>query len=291
MIIVKLYGGLGNQMFQYAAGRSLSLKLGLPLAYEGEYFRHPERFGSHWSYQLGLTGADCAEWRSSWPRDYFNQYYKVIRKLNNLNLYKSKKFFFETPFTFDQRFLDINQSCFIDGYFQSEKYFQGIRQQLIKEFSPKVPFQNKNMEIADLIRSTNSVSLHVRRGDYIHNPAAAQVHGSCTIDFYRQAISFFESKVRSPYFFIFSDDLNWVRSNIEIKGHAIFVDNNVGKDSYIDMHLMSLCRHNITANSSFSWWGAWLNSNQEKITIAPKQWYKDNSQGEDEICPASWVRI
>jgi Glycosyl transferase family 11 len=132
--------------------------------------------------------------------------------------------------------------------------------------------------------------LHIRRGDYVQNPKASAVHGTSTLDYYSEAIQLMIGEVGMPHVFIFSDDIDWVKGNLIIPSPHTFVCQNIGADSYRDMQLMSLCKHNIIANSSFSWWGAWLNPNPEKIVIAPKQWFV-NANNTVDLLPSTWITL
>lgn len=143
------------------------------------------------------------------------------------------------------------------------------------------------------IINSNSISLHVRRGDYENNSSAKRLHGGiCTLNYYKQAIELVASRIKNPVFFIFSNDLKWARENLELEKYKqVLVNLNKGNNSYKDMYLMSKCKHNIIANSSFSWWGAWLNANPKKIVICPKRWYNNKRLDSKDIVPESWIRI
>ena len=132
-----------------------------------------------------------------------------------------------------------------------------------------------------------AVSLHVRRGDYVSDPKTKAILGVCSLDYYRAAIAHIAERIESPAFFVFSDDIAWAKANLEIPFPCEYVDHNQGQQSYNDMHLMSLCKHHIIANSSFSWWGAWLNPRKDKIVIAPENWFANNEDAKDLIPPES----
>jgi hypothetical protein len=179
-------------------------------------------------------------------------------------------------------------SSYLVGYWQSEKYFVKHKEVIRQELTFKNELSPENLATASSLLKTASVSLHVRRGDYVSSQATNDVHGVCTLDYYRNAISHMARSVESPRFFIFSDDINWVKANLQLDFPCEYIANNVGANSYVDMRLMSMCKHNIIANSSFSWWGAWLNSNPNKIVIAPKKWFAKALSTED-LIPAKWV--
>ena len=155
----------------------------------------------------------------------------------------------------------------------------------------KVPLGSRNKELLSLIRTVNSVSLHIRRGDYVSNPDTNSALGTCSLEYYRHCIEHIASNVENPHFFLFSDDINWVRDNLKIKYPTTVVDGNSADTNYADLHLMSNCKHNIIANSSFSWWGAWLNNNPDKIIIAPKIWFANSPLTPKEIIPENWLKL
>ncbi len=182
---------------------------------------------------------------------------------------------------------------FIDGYFQCEKYFCNIRSILLKEFTLKSSLSSYSSSLKKNIESfENTVSLHVRRGDYVSNKVFSDVHGTCNLDYYKKAIEYISKEFEDIKFFVFSDDIAWTKENIDIE-NVIYVDSEENRIPHEDMYLMSLCSHNIIANSSFSWWGAWLNQNNEKIVIAPKRWFSDDKMQNQslDIVPSSWIRI
>ncbi len=289
-IKIKLYGGLGNQMFQYAAAKAVAVRINADLFYDTEYFIHPEKFGSQWSYQLHLLNTHIKPISKKTADSLFYFIYRIFRKLDSKNI-RFSKFFFEKIHSFDPRIHDVNGNVWLDGYFQSEKYFKNIREQILIDFTPQSPLDDLNHKISMQMKSENSISLHVRRGDYISNQAASVVHGTCNKEYYEKAISHFESQIEKPVFYVFSDDLEWAQKNIQSKSEIHFIGHNQGNQSYLDMYLMSCCRNHIIANSSFSWWGAWLNSNVKKTVIAPARWYLDPKIETKDIYPEEWLKF
>ena len=176
------------------------------------------------------------------------------------------------------------------GYFQTEKYFTNIREQLLKDFELNLPLNNANKEVLEKIKSTEAVAVHFRRGDYTKKRVADK-YGSCSVEYYKNAVKLIAEKTgKNLTVFVFSDDINWVKQNAKFDCETVYVDINSGKQGYFDLELMKNCKHNVIANSSFSWWGAWLNQNPEKVVVAPKTWMKvlDNDY---DIIPESWLRI
>lgn len=135
------------------------------------------------------------------------------------------------------------------------------------------------------------MSIHVRRGDYINNPETFKLHGVCGLDYYHAAIEYITKRTNTPVFYIFSDDISWAEENIKSKNQMIFVKETPHGKDYFEMYLMSVCKHNIIANSSFSWWGAWLNKSPEKIVIAPKKWMNETSIDTTDLVLKNWIRI
>jgi hypothetical protein len=183
--------------------------------------------------------------------------------------------------------LDIKFNYF-DGYWQNEKYFVDIREELLETFKIADTPSEPCSSYMDMIKRKNAVSIHIRRGDYAENPKVKKIHGVLSRDYYTEAIRLIKQQKPEPVFFFFSDDIEWCKLNLPESG--VFVENTSDLE---DLYLMSLCKNNIIANSSFSWWGAWLNEDPEKIVVAPRQWFADTGLNEiaSEICPSSWIRL
>jgi len=197
----------------------------------------------------------------------------------------------EKHFHFNPRVLKLSDNVYLEGYWQSEKYFIDIAHILRHEFTMKSSQTNRNKELTDKITSVESVSLHIRRGDYLNNSDMNQFHRTCDLGYYYRCVEYLSSKVKNPYFFIFSDDPEWVRDNLKLPHPTILVDyNGVDKD-YEDLRLMTYCKYHIIANSTFSWWGAWLCTNSDKIVIAPKQWFGNLDLNTRDLVPITWHRI
>jgi hypothetical protein len=183
-------------------------------------------------------------------------------------------------------------STYLLGYWQSPRYFEVIEDEIRSEFRFKRPLSAIGQMIANKITATQSVSLHVRRGDYLASRASS-VHGTCTVDYYKRSLDQLSSRVGSLEVFVFSDDIQWAKQNLCFPYSMNFVQHTTMKTADEDMHLMSLCCHNIIANSTFSWWGAWLNTNPGKTVIAPLKWFVDkklNAMTAD-LIPSTWERL
>lgn len=292
MIVSRVIGGLGNQMFQYAAGRSISLVLNAELRLDISGF---DSYRLHQGFELARV-FECAPgianqkdirgilgWRaSSTVRKWLMQPCGTV--------FRGYHFVVEPHFHYWPEIKKVPRDCYLTGYWQSEKYFLDVASVIRADFTFKSSLVNRNAALAEQIGQVNAVSLHVRRGDYAKNPKTNATHGLCSLEYYRAAIRYIFEKVKQPYFFIFSDDMDWVKEHLKIDAPCQYVDNNHGAESYNDMHLMSLCRNHIIANSSFSWWGAWLNQNQDKIVVAPKKWFASDKNIND-LFPAGWAAL
>lgn len=286
MLIVKVVGGLGNQMFQYAYAKALEQK-GHEVKIDISAF---ETYKLHGGYQLDKYNIDLdSSIKDENEKFYKNTFfYKVLRRFG-MDFSRRIK---EKSLLFDNRFFKIDDNSYLDGYFQCEKYFKDIREIILKQFTINQDISNYTKEIKNKIQnSQNSCSLHIRRGDFV-NSKNINIHGACDIEYYKKAMKYLEEKVVNINYFIFSDDIEWVKENLTIQ-NAIYIDSKEKRIPHEDIYLMSLCKNNIIANSSFSWWGAWLNQNEKKIVIAPKRWFADDkleSQSKDIVCE-SWVKI
>lgn len=293
MIISRLIGGLGNQMFQYAAGRALTLARGQSYKLDVTDF---SGYSLHHGFELDRVFNVCSQHASEVEiRSILGwQGWGSVRRLlarRQLAPLRRRAFVVEPSFAYWSGISSVPTDCYLVGYWQSEKYFKSIADTLRQDFSFKVPLWGRNAELAGEINRSNAVSLHVRRGDYMSNPKTLATHGLCTLEYYRSAMVHIAERVHNPCFYIFSDDMSWVQNNLGAGFLCHYVAHNNGKDSYNDMQLMSLCRHHIVANSSFSWWGAWLNPSVEKIVIMPAHWFARATLATDDISPAQWLRI
>lgn len=274
MKIVKIIGGLGNQMFQYAL--FLSLKKQFP---SEEIYIDLSSFNSY-NLHNGLELATTFE--VELPQAKMGQLLKVTYPVKNYILSRAvRKILPKLPTEYvESSDHKINFSIFTDkgnkyydGYWQNYYYFKDIEETIKEKFSFKRPLSGVNLVNLKIMKENeNSVSIHVRRGDYLKSK---YYRGICDIEYYSESIKYVLDNVKSPIFYVFSNDIAWCRDHFKsfmTSSKFVFINNNKGKDSYIDMQLMSVCRINIIANSSFSWWAAWLNLHPNKLVIAPKKW-------------------
>lgn len=289
MVIVKLQGGLGNQMFQYAAGRSLSQ--GSPVYIDHRFLEENQATSQHFTarkYELLLFKNIKVVKASAKQLAIFNNngfYYRLYRR------------FFKTVISrqIENEYIDFEKAYgkpankYLDGYFQSEKYFKHLRNQLLADFEfPALDTDNDNIR-KKIEASPNAVSIHVRRGDYLKSPDIYKVHGVLEVQYYQQALSLLKAKYNDLTLFVFSDDMDWAKENLNLNGQTNYVIGNHSENSWKDMALMSYCKHHIIANSSFSWWGAWLSTGNGEV-FAPTSWFNSNNVKFNihDFIPANW---
>ena len=294
MIIVKLMGGLGNQLFQYAAGRSLSYKHAVPLKIDTDFLldRSPRENFTYRNLELVNFHTIQEQATSDEIRLYAKK--SRITQFFNKSLFKRViiDYYVEKSFRFNPEFQHLSANTYLNGYWQTEKYFSDIRSLLLEEFTPVDSQVPQNILIMDQIKRQNAISVHIRRGDYLSNTAINAYHGVCDIYYYLDAIELIAAKVNDPILYFFSDDIEWARSEFgSLPYHCEFISHNIGAKSFEDLRLMSACKHNIIANSSFSWWGAWLNSNPQKIVIAPEKWFSNPAIDSSDLIPDTWLKL
>jgi len=278
MITVKLIGGLGNQMFQYAIGRHLAEKNRTALSLDiSTLLKRDEINYTPRNFELNVFNVKYSKLINKPSSSYFNKAYNKLFT-STIN---------EKGYNYDSQVLSNKGNIYLNGFWQTEQYFKDIEEIIRKDFTFKATPNAININHIKNINAANSVSIHFRRGDYITNSSAVDFHGICEPEYYQNAINEIKNKVTNPHFFIFSDDVEWVQENFIID-NATIISNNTASDAFEDMRLMAACKHNIIANSSFSWWAAWLNNNPDKIVIAPKRWLKNI---EIDIIPVSWTKI
>lgn len=285
-IVVNLNGGLGNQMFQYAFGRNLAIRNKTDLILDIDNINLPQQGGGFRNFNLHHFNikAHIA------PSGLLDE----IRKQTE-NGKETYKFLYENKHCFDPYKLEQRGNIYAMGLWQSFLYCSEIESLLKEELTLRSPLERENLQIADNIANCNSVSLHIRRGDYL-KPHIHNALGICSMDYYKQAVELLGSKINNPNFFIFSDDINWAKQNLNfIKFPLIFVENrnDIRDRSCEDLYLMSFCKHNIIANSTFSAWAAYLNENIDKIITAPQKWFTGTASyiyNVDTI-PEGWFRI
>lgn len=279
-------------MFQYAAGRALALRRGAELRLEISGFE-TDKVGREFelqhvfSCQTEIASSSDIVWLLGWQSP------SLVRRIlvrSGFAVLRRDAFVVEPHFQYWNGINKVPQNCYLVGYWQSEKYFQDAEQIIRADLSFALPMSNRNAQIGEEMLRVNSISLHVRRGDYVSNSKTKATHGACSLDYYHAAVRYMAERVECPHFFIFSDDMAWVKNELKLDFPCQYIEHNKGSESYNDMRLMSLCSHHIIANSSFSWWGAWLNPKSDKIVVAPQKWFaKDNIT--IDLYPHGWIKL
>ena len=266
-------------MFQYATARALSLSRNVELILDLSEFNN---------YKLRNFELDKYNLKAKVNR---REYFLRLICLK-LRLYKIiKPYWMEKSLAYDRTIESLGRNAYLEGYFQSELYFRNIREILLKDFIIKGDISNYGQFIKEkILEKKISISIHLRRGDYVSNKTTSSIHGVCSLEYYKQAMTLMSKKFRNIDYFIFSDDITWVKCNLQLQ-NATYVEHC--DTPHEDMYLMSLCDHNIISNSSFSWWAAWLNNNYKKIVIAPKNWFKNQKYLQHSLGIAcnTWIKI
>lgn len=292
MVIAQLVGGLGNQLFQYATARAIAYRNRVPLRLDTSPFQHyPDR--EYKLHHFNITAStispetvDCLTRQNSKSR--LRRLFYLARRQLPLCVHATIE---EQQYHFDRSVLEIPGNIYLIGYWQSEKYFKDIEAVLREELVVTDTPNAENVAMSRLINHVQAVSLHIRRGDYVSNPATYQHHGVCSPEYYHAAVEKVAQTVREPHFFVFSDDIEWAQHNLRLEYPVTYVTHNGIEKDYEDLRLMSQCSHHIIANSSFSWWGAWLCTDPEQIVVTPQRWFRNPDRDAQDIVPEAWHRI
>lgn len=288
MIIVKISGGLGNQLFQYSFGRYLGLQLGAEVRYDIRTSMNRPGFTDR---DFGLSAFDIVPEAATSDEirrlkrftGGFGErlWRKAVEKMPSL----CRSFVVESH---EVPFPAESDECYYDGYWQYYRYAEKAGIRFPDEVTKGIESDGSTRELTARIKSTESVSIHIRRGDYISNPANARLYAECGAAYYERAAGFMAGQFNDPAWYIFSDDVEWARNTLSGIS-CTFIE---GNSAVTDMFLMSCCRHNIIANSTFSWWAAWLNRNPGKIVVAPQHWYNGKmNEVTRELIPEEWIRL
>lgn len=284
LITTAIFGGLGNQMFQYAAGRALALRTGSRLQLDVRHYDNSHVF----RYGLGdfKINAVIGTSRTLPPTKQRPWKYLAWRHFSSRH-----RLLRERGLGFNPIVANSKGSLYLKGYWQSEKYFADAKEAIRQDLSFACPPAGRNVEVAAEITQCDSIAVHVRRGDYVSNPKSNAFHGTCSPDYYLGAVERILNETgRDHTVFLFSDDCNWARENIKLPCDVRVIDHNDILTAHEDLRLMSLCDHQVTSNSTFSWWAAWLNPNPKKKVIVPDRWFADPSADDSDIIPQEWLR-
>jgi hypothetical protein len=294
MILVKVHEGLSNQMFQYAAARRLaavhatSVRLDLSWYDDIPAGATPRSFELH---HLQITGQRATRRETIGTGGVRNAPLKDLPTALYRKIRPRYRYVGERHFHFDPTVLDLPDNVCLYGYWMSEKYFADAAEIIRREFQFRNPPSPENQKMITRMTEIDSVAVHVRRGDYVSDANAAAAQGLCGLDYYRRCAETIKDRIQDPCYFVFSDDLDWARDHLSLGGDTEYVDHNRGSASYEDLRLMACARHNVIANSGFSWWAAWLNPNPSKLILAPQRWMKDSSFDTSDVLPAEWVTV
>ena len=272
MIVSVILGGLGNQLFQYATARSQAKRLGCDLYLEKRLYHLPK-------YKIHPFALDNfhIDFKSPSLCRYIN--------LFGLNIFREKSMAYDPNINF------VKNNTILVGYWHSEKYFDSIRQELIQEFKGNYIFENKiSATLHQTMRQEESVSIHIRRSDYLSKKNSS-IFEPISLSYYYSALELIKKQHPNIKLFVFSDDNQWVMDNFKTDLPTTFVTHNDVSRGYDDLMLMSNCKHNITANSTFSWWGAWLNDNPAKLVVTPSKWVKEDKYVEPDLIPNNWIKV
>ncbi len=291
MIITAIKGGLGNQMFQYAFGRKLSLLRNEELYLDLGWFQNPgedtrRTFGLN-QFNIQAKIATIDQVRKLKGSDWFHKTY-LVRALKKFSLYQQKNYIKESRPIYESSIVVNSSSGYYDGHWVDFRYFEDITNIIKNDFSLIAELSPQHAELLGVIKNTQSVSVHIRRGDYANRKSTQEFHGLLPISYFKTSIEQAVKTLDNPHVFFFSDDINWVKENISIVYPHTYIVPSSPDSEAVDLKLMSACHCQIIANSTFSWWAAWLNQNQSKTIIAPPFWSKlvpDSSK----ILPASWI--
>jgi hypothetical protein len=274
MVIAKVMGGLGNQLFIYAAAKRLSIMSHVPLKLDIISGYNEDNFERNYSLNHFRINEEFATNKDVYELN-LGKRRNLPYHINKVLPFRYKRFIREDKL-FDPRLLDLRvvNKVYLEGYWQNENYFKDIEQIIRKNFEIVSPHNHTNIELAKKMTATNSICLHARRinYEYLLSP-----------EYYDLAIKHMVGKVANPHFFCFSDDIDWIRNNVIIAWPVTYIEYNKESKDYEHFWLMTQCKHYITANSTYSWWGAWLSANPSKIVIAPNNW------GYRAAVPKEWV--
>jgi hypothetical protein len=284
VIVTRIVGGLGNQMFQYAAGLSLAKRLDVPLYLDirsfANYSLHPYSLDA-----FDLQGKIASEEILSLFSDRFLRARKLAHRIGLLG-----SWYFAPDMLYDPNWLKVRDQTLIFGNFQSEKFFSNVSYEIRQEFSLGNFCSGKALDLIQSIKNSNSVMLHIRRGDYVSDKRTLSIHGVCDLNYYRRAIAHLQARLDNLKLFVFSNDFDWVYENLQIDLPCTYIS-DFQREPIIDLALMSHCKHHIIANSTFSWWGAWLANSSNGLVIAPKQWFATNRYDTSDLFPSSWIQL
>lgn len=281
MIIVWVLGGLGNQLFQYALGRALALKYNTSLKLDlSDFSGYGRRIFRLNHFDLHFEVASAADIAAVTGQRFWD---RLLRRKKGITIEGFPRF--------NPDVLECGCNAYLKGYWQSEKYFSDVAEVIRGEVRMTTPPEGQNAELWARIGEGASVGIHIRRGDYAEDATTKAYHGLCSVEYYQRAIALIAARVEKPKFFVFSDDPDWASENLRLAHPFTLVRHNGATADYEDFRLLCRCKHFITANSSFSWWAAWLGSAPDKVVVAPQRWFAHDNYSYADLVPAHWVSL
>jgi len=293
-VTASLCGGLGNQLFQYAAARALAAQHKANLILDLSWFEkvHYLRGVTVRSYALEPFSLPVQLKKNKPVLKWFSRLAFFLEKvIFSLKLPLIHGLYIEKSFNFDPNFYKLEAPVRLSGYWQSFKYFESIASLIRSEIGTPRHLSMASAKVLDKIRSTDAICIHVRRGDYISNQSASDYHGLCSMDYYQRGVELVLEGLISPQGFVFTDDPDWAKECLQLPIPFMVVDVNGPEAAHEDLWLMSACRRFIIANSSLSWWGAWLSAATDKIVVAPQRWFSDEEIDTQDLILPEWIRI
>ena len=294
VVATALYGGLGNQLFQYAAARALAARRGVPLVLDLSWFDNIPASDAVTprKYALSPFALNARQQATG----FYTQSRHVLKKafgrvLRQFGLSSQGGVYFERSFGFDPRVLKLSAPVCLHGHWQSPKYFADAQALIRAEIGSVGGLSEPSRALHAEISAADAICLHVRRGDYVTNKNAAQFHGLCSLDYYQQGVRIASAGLKNPHGYVFSDDPQWVRHNLDVGLDFTVVDVNGPDDAHQDLWLMAACKNFVIANSSLSWWGAWLGTDAGKKVVYPSRWFLGKDADLSDLCPDDWTGI
>jgi hypothetical protein len=293
MIVAQITGGLGNQMFQFAAAKALSLHYNCELKLDLQNFNReilPElevnrQFELPAFKNFTYQEASKADIKKFEPKSFLDKKVQQLLPKHKRSIYSEKEY------PYDEKFFSARKSIYIKGHRQSEKYFSSYQNEIRSIYTLRDDLINEVEGFKSELDDRNTVAVHVRRGDYLRLPIILDWHGVLSKEYYFSALEYLSEHIPNLKILYFSDDIEWVKNELMPTYPGMVVSDNISKTHYHDFYLIQSCKHQIVANSSFSWWAAWLNPNPDKIVIAPKKWFNNAPYDTRDLIPDSWIKM
>lgn len=290
MVIVKIMGGLGNQLFQYAFGKYLEIhtqdqvKYDVNVHIKNKNFTQRDLDIDYFKVQLPFCATSEKKTYVFFKNEGF--FRRIERKLAQKFPYLHRHYKVQKNAHSNEFMLESDS--YYEGYWQYSEYLDEVREGILQEIKPNALFYEKHASVLRKMQESNSVAIHIRRGDYISIKVNADLFEVCDMEYYAAAMQLIESRISNPRYFVFTQDTEWAQENFKGNDYE-FIQGNSAID---DMLLISFCKNQIIANSTFSWWGAWLNQQENKVVVAPKKWYKGlRNKQTHALFPNTWIRL